>query len=243
MARLILSVKQLQGDSGVEGHKTVTTASTSTDTGAGTVDDTAATNFIGTAADTAACTATGTAAAKSTRTSDDTGAAFTGIPIHCAPVTASRDPQSHEYQESRKTFSPSDRHRLAKPRELVLVALDYHDILVQTPDGDIVWGESTKPFPETVVAPKKETWQDHRLRKDGEAIIRWTENETAVFKPSGDRYHTCNAEGYQLKDAYGREAVLAETLRIVGPSMRAEKPRAKRTTASGQGLKESMHSR
>ncbi|RYP58740.1 hypothetical protein DL770_010364 [Monosporascus sp. CRB-9-2] len=43
-----------------------------------------------------------------------------------------------EYPKSRKTFSPSDRHHLAKPGELVLVALDAHDILVQTPDGDIV---------------------------------------------------------------------------------------------------------
>ncbi|RYP61635.1 hypothetical protein DL771_010054 [Monosporascus sp. 5C6A] len=230
-----------------------------------------------------------------------------------------------EYLESRKTFSSSDRHHLAKPGELVLVALDPHDILVQTPDGDIVWRQSTELFrraesmpherarpsfdkhftkcdeegnlmvddhghpvviqetmlrnaevskrngAETVVAPKKETRQDHRLKKDGEIIIRWTENEIAVLKPNGDRvirrapeqfvrsynlvnptvpekaddleYHTCDAEGYQLKDAYGREAVLAETLRIVGPSMRAGKPRARRTTATGKVLKASMHNR
>ncbi|RYO78415.1 hypothetical protein DL766_001427 [Monosporascus sp. MC13-8B] len=197
--------------------------------------------------------------------------------------------------ESCKSFSPSDRHHLAKPGELVLVASGLHDILVQTPDGDIVWRQSTELFrraesmpherarpsfdehftkcdeegnlivddhrnpvviqetmlkntelsnrdgAETVVAPK-ETRQDHRLKKDGEVIIRWTENEIAVLKLNGDRvirrapeqfvrsynlvnptvpeeandleYHTCDAEGYQLKDAYGREAVLAETLRM-----------------------------
>ncbi|RYP58739.1 hypothetical protein DL770_010363 [Monosporascus sp. CRB-9-2] len=124
---------------------------------------------------------------------------------------------------------------------------------------------------ETVMAPKKGIRQDHRLKKDGEVIICWTENEIAVLKPNGDRvirrapeqfvrsyilvnptvpekaddleYHTCDAEGYQLKDAYGREAVLAGTLRIVGPSMQAEKPRAKRTIASVKGLKASMHNR
>ncbi|RYP21657.1 hypothetical protein DL765_002118 [Monosporascus sp. GIB2] len=229
-----------------------------------------------------------------------------------------------EYLESRKSFSPSDRHHLAKPGELVLVASGLHD-LVQTPDGDIVWRQSAELFrraesmpherarpsfdkhftkcdeegnlmvddhghpvviqetmlkntelskrkgAETVVAHKTETRQDHRLKKDGEVIIRWTENEIAVLKPNGDRvirrapeqfirsynlvnpaapekaddleYRTCDAEGYQLKDAYGREAVLAETLRIVGPSTGAGKPRAKRTTASGKGLKASMHNR
>ncbi|RYP65801.1 hypothetical protein DL769_006221 [Monosporascus sp. CRB-8-3] len=374
-----------EGDSGVEGHEPVTTASISTGSGVGTPGCTAATKFIGIVADTtagitagatastsigiAADTAAGTVAANSTGISDGTGAAFTHVVrktdpsqelIPCAPIAVSRredtarnheirkamandsipkresaDPvfvdeeadniRKSEYLESCKTFSPSDRHHLAKPGELALVASDPHDILVQTPDGDIVWRQSAELFrraeamphervrpsfdknftkcneegnlmvddhrhpvviqetmlkntelskrngAETVVAPKREIRQDHRLKKDGEVIIRWTENEIAVLKLNGDRvirrapeqfvrsynlvnptvpekaddleYRTCDAEGYQLKDAYGREAVLAETLRAVGPSMRAEKPRTKRTTMSGKGLKGSMHNR
>ncbi|RYP13145.1 hypothetical protein DL767_010904 [Monosporascus sp. MG133] len=146
-----------------------------------------------------------------------------------------------EYLKRCKEFSPSHRHHLAKPVELVLVASDLHDILVQTPDGDIVWRQPAELFRraesmpherarpsfdkhftkcdeegsfmiddhghpvviqetmlkntelskrngrEIVVASKNEVRQDHRLKKDGEVIIRWTENEIAVLKPNGVR--------------------------------------------------------